>query len=120
MSGDSFAFSDLLDDGPAVVIKANLRVLPAPEGGHPIRTGARPNHNFGTASNREFYIGQIELDCGEEIAAGESGEIYVRFLSGPGLRDLLTIGRSWRLQAGARLIAEATITQTNCGPRRLP
>src|SRR5688572_2427782 len=93
-------FGDLFDDGPPIEIVADVRFLSTDEGGKScsVRPTYRPNHNFGEPDNRTFYIGQLQIPTGEEIAPGQSRRLPIRFLSGAGLKDLLTPGREWRIQ----------------------
>ena len=110
----AFIFSDNMDpDEPGLIIKARLELLSISEGG---RTGPifteykyRPNHNFGDADNRNFYIGQIEDPAKRNLMPGESYDIDVRFFGAKGLKDLLTLGRRWRIQEGGRLVAFAEV-----------
>ena len=87
--------------------------LSTEEGGRqtPAFSGYRPNHNFGEASGREFYIGQITFERSESILPGESREVDIVFLSGPGLMDALRSGRPWRIQEGPKLLATATLIE---------
>ncbi len=111
-------FTDLLDGGPPVDIIADVHFLATPEGGKtlPVRAKYRPNHNFGSPENNVFYIGQIEIPLGEEIAPGNSRRVSIRFLSGSGLRELLSIGREWRIQEGSRLVALGRVVEVLNGP----
>ncbi len=105
-----FGFHDLLSPGPSVRVLARVRFLSTSEGGRvsPVSGIYRPNHNFGAPDGREFYIGQIELD-GREVLPGQTHDLCVTFLSGPGLSELLQVGRYWRIQEGARLVATAEV-----------
>jgi hypothetical protein len=110
----AFAATDLMyrDKGPAVVVRATLSVLGSGEGGRLIesRYSWRPNHNFGPPDGRSFYIGQIEFGS-EAINPGETREVLVRFLDGPGLKENLQSGRTWRIQEGPKLIAMAKVVE---------
>ena len=111
----AFAFVDLMDNdtSPPITVLARLRLLSTEEGGRRagIRTGYRPNHNFGPADGCEFYIGQVDFTDREVIAPGESADIAVRFISGPGLRAHLKVGCTWRIQEGPKLVGIAGATQ---------
>jgi translation elongation factor EF-Tu-like GTPase len=113
MTGDVFV--DLIDRDPQppVVVRAILRLLRTEEGGRRtgVRSGYRPNHNFGGPDDPEFYIGQIDFESGDIIEPGDSRKVVVRFISGPGLREKLQVGRSWRIQEGYRLVGEATVLE---------
>lgn len=109
------AFSDLIDDGKPINIVADIRFLSTDEGGKScsVRAHYRPNHNFGAPDNPAFYIGQVEIPPGDEIAPGESRRVPIRFLSGPGLRELLFQGREWRIQEGSKLVAVARVVEVH-------
>ena len=58
----AFSFVDKMSaNEPPIRVRALLSFLSTEEGGRqtPAFSGYRPNHNFGEASGREFYIGQI-------------------------------------------------------------
>jgi len=115
---NAVAFSDLVDDGAAIEVIADVRLLPTGEGGksRPISSTYRPNHNFGAPEDRHFYIGQLEIASGDEIVPGETRRVPIRFLSGPGLRQMLTLGREWRIQEGDRLVAVARVVEVIGAP----
>lgn len=57
----AFSFVDKMSaNEPPIRVRALLSFLSTEEGGRqtPAFSGYRPNHNFGEASGREFYIGQ--------------------------------------------------------------
>lgn len=87
------AFYDLIDKDPQPPIlgRATLRLLRTEEGGRKsgIRSGYRPNHNFGGPEYRGFYVGQIEYESGDTIELGETREVMVRFIPGPNLKAQL-------------------------------
>lgn len=110
---ETFAFVDLVNsDGPIKVV-AEISLLTEEEGGRasPIKATYRPNHNFGTEKNREFYIGQIEIPRGDELHPGKTYKLPVTFINGPGLEKMLTVGREWRIQEGAKLVAIAKVVE---------
>jgi hypothetical protein len=109
---EAFAFTDLLGDQPARRVRAKISMRCRDGGGRdvPGNLSYRPNHNFGSAENRSFYIGQIDLPP-EGLRVGESHVLQVTFLSGPGLQELLQVGRQRRIQEGARFVATAEILE---------
>jgi translation elongation factor EF-Tu-like GTPase len=96
---------------PPVKVRALLSFLPSDDGGRnsPAYSGYRPNHNFGRPDNREFYIGQVTFGANETIKPGESKEVQIEFINGPGLLEALKSGRPWRIQEGPRLVATAKL-----------
>jgi elongation factor Tu len=108
-----FTFFDELrpaGDEPIRVL-ARVHVLAAADGGRrrPFTAKYRPNHNFGGAENRNFFIGQVEVPEGEWIYPGETRELTITFLNALDLREQLTPGRQWRIQEGSRLVATAEL-----------
>lgn len=108
-----FRFTDNLDivgDKP-IVVRAKIAMVPTESGGRvgPFTKGLRPNHNFGSQDNRFFYIGQIEVPEGDWMYPGETRELPVTFLNARGLLELLTVGRTWRIQEGPKLIGTGTV-----------
>jgi hypothetical protein len=112
---------DMLDDGAPIDVLAEVRFLTALEGGKssPVRGRYRPNHNFGMPADRLTYIGQIEFAPGDEVAPGECRRVHIRFLSGGGLRELLSVGREWRIQEGSHLVAYGTVVELLSSPNQL-
>jgi len=110
---EPMSFVDLLDSGEPIQVLAKVSFLSAAQGGRssPLPTSYRPNHNFGQAESREFYIGQVELPLGISVNPGESHSLVVTFLSGRGLSGLLKVGRTWRIQEGAKLVATAEVLE---------
>lgn len=92
-------------------VLARVHVLAAADGGrnHPFTAGYRPNHNFGTAENRDFFIGQMEVPEGEWVHPGETRDLTITFLNTVGLPEHLTPGRRWRIQEGRQLVATAEL-----------
>jgi len=107
----AFAFNDLFytDGRPAISVRATLTLLPETRRGR--RSGWRPNHNFGPPENRDFYIGEIALESAETIEPEQTRNVIVRFLDGPGLREQLLPGRSWRVQEGPSFVATARVIE---------
>ena len=76
-----------------------------------IRSGYRPNHNFGGAENRKFYIGQVDLGAREILNPGDSHEVSIEFLHGPGIEEAVKAGATWRIQEGPQLVAIGTVIE---------
>lgn len=99
---------DVIDDKP-IKITAKVSLFKTEEGGRhtPVVGGVafRPNHNFGSAENRNFYIGQINFEKDDLVKPGEERTVEIVFLNVGGLRELLRIGTGWRIQEGPTLIA---------------
>ena len=97
------------EDQDPISVVARLKMLSAAEGGRsqPFYKNYRPNHNFGDASNRGMYIGQVELQERNQLGPGEECEAIVRFINGVGLREQLVPGRIWRIQEGMKLVGTA-------------
>ena len=92
-------------------VKAVIRLLSPEEGGRqvPVGSGYRPNHNFGNPQSNQFYIGQIEVPENTWIHPGETHDLTITFLPGPGLSELLQVGRTWRIQEGSKLVARGQV-----------
>ena len=92
-------------------VLARVQVLATADGGRsgPFTARYRPNHNFGGAEDREFFMGQVEVPEGEWVYPGETRELAITFVNVAGLRELLTPGRRWRIQEGWRLVATAEL-----------
>ena len=99
---------DVIDDKP-IKVKAKVRLLSTEEGGrHTPIVGSvpfRPNHNFGNSENRNFYIGQINFDKSDIVKPGDERNVEIIFLNVRGLKEILNVGVSWRIQEGPTLIA---------------
>jgi translation elongation factor EF-Tu-like GTPase len=110
-------FTDLLGgpDDRVLKVLARISVVKSEVGGRagPFRKNYRPNHNFGGPKDIAFYIGQIEVPEGEWVHPGETRDLEVMFLPGPGLRELAIVGRQWRIQEGSKLVATATVLRVN-------
>ena len=106
---------DVIDDSP-LDIKAKVKLLSTEEGGRhtPIigSVAFRPNHNFGNADNRIFYIGQINFDKDDTIFPGEERIVEIVFLNVKGLNEILSTGTTWRIQEGPALIATGEVLET--------
>ena len=110
---EPFSFVDLLEDGPSRQVLARVSFLSTDEGGRrePCSGQYRPNHNFGGPDDRQFYIGQLQIPLGEVVRPGETRALEVVFLNGRGLTELLHLGRRWRIQEGAQLVANAEVLE---------
>ena len=111
-------FADVVDvvgDEPIRVL-ARISVLSTAEGGRqgPFKGPYRPNHNFGDADNHIFHIGRVEVPEGIWVQPGEVVELVITFLNVRGLSEKLTIGRTWRIQEGPRLVATGEILEVLC------
>lgn len=108
---ETFAFTDLINSDEPIKVVAEISFISEKEGGRsgPVQAIYRPNHNFGSDHNREFYIGQVEIPEGSKLYPGETYTLPITFINGPGLSELLSVGREWRIQEGPRLVARAKI-----------
>lgn len=108
-----FSFTDNLDivDEKPIRVRATITMVPSDKGGRigPFTQGFRPNHNFGSQEDRFFHIGQIEVPEGEWVYPGETRELRITFLNARGLSEMLTPGRTWRVQEGPKLIGTGTV-----------
>jgi hypothetical protein len=102
-----------LDPRPEIKVRATVALVDTLRNMHTSRDGLRwrPNHNFEPPDGRAFYIGQVESSSGEAIQPGESREVGIRFIDGPGLRESLAPGHGWRLQEGPTLVAIAKVIE---------
>ena len=114
---DPLMFADVMDlvsDRPFRVM-ARISFRRTEDGGRPIPVSGshsyRPNHNFGDASNHIFYIGQVEIPRGTVVHPGDVVEVVVNFLDARGLSEMLQVGRTWRIQEGAYLVATAEVLE---------
>lgn len=108
---EAFSFSDLVEPGEPIKVLARVSVLASEAGGksRPFTKNYRPNHNFGAPENTQFYIGQVEVPEGAWVYPGETHDLEVTFLRGPGLNELLQVGSVWRIQEGKQLVAKAQV-----------
>ena len=99
-----------VSDSP-VLVEAELRLFSKGDGGRhtPITKNYRPNHNFFWPENGRFFIGQVELEDDEWVHPGEKRLVNITFLDAVGLRELLTLGRIWKIQEGSIVVGEAEI-----------
>jgi translation elongation factor EF-Tu-like GTPase len=108
-----FSFVDLIEDGPKFRVLARVYVIKTEDGGRktPFMSGYMPNHNFGNAENRSFYVGRIEVVGNDWVYPGETREIWVEFLYGRNLEKHLAVGNKWRIQEGGWLVATAEVIE---------
>lgn len=101
------------DERPSVDVRASLTLLPETLHGRRSdpQVRCRPSHNFGPPEGREFFVGQVEFDSATTIEPGQTREVLVRFIDGPGLQEQLRPGRSWRVQEGLTLVATASVIE---------
>jgi elongation factor Tu len=109
----AFAFTDVLEpagERPLRVL-ARIAVVKTEDGGRqgPFTKSYRPNHNFGASSDRVFYIGQVEVPEGTWVHPGETRDLVITFFNVRGIAELLQVGRTWRIQEGARHVANAQV-----------
>jgi translation elongation factor EF-Tu-like GTPase len=112
---NAFNYGDVLQpagDG-SIRVLARISMLSRAQGGAtgPRRSEYRPNHNFGMAENRTFYIGQVEIPEGTEICPGETRDLVVEFFNVDGIAELATVGTRWRIQEGPNLVANAEVLE---------
>ena len=101
---------EFVSDEP-LLVEAELTLYKTEEGGRstPFTQNFRPNHNFDWPENNRFFIGQVEINEGEWMYPGETRILNVTFLDAKGLRELLTIGKVWKIQEGSIVVGEATV-----------
>jgi hypothetical protein len=112
---NAFTHSDLFytDQRPGINVRATVTLIPTAKRGRRSDSHVRwrPNHNFGRPDGRAFYIGQVEFESADMIEPGETQAVLIRFFDGPGLRENLQPGRTWRIQEGPNLIATAKLLE---------
>jgi hypothetical protein len=99
------------DNSVTFQVLARIFMLPTTESGksNPISAGYRPNHNFGSPSNRAMYIGQLDIPPGESVYPGETRDLVVSFLNTDELPRLLQVGTKWRIQEGLNHVGNAEV-----------
>jgi hypothetical protein len=100
-------FAKLPPPQEVIIVEATISLLSQEAIG--IKTGYRPNHNFGDPENRDMFIGQIEFTNKECLYPGESHDVLVIFLGAPGLAEKMVVGNQWRIQEGLLLIGTGKI-----------
>ena len=98
-----------------VRLRASIQFLSTEEGGRssPLLGGGsyRPNHNFFGPDDREMCMGFIELPEGQQVAPGETIQTEMTLWIYPTVKPEISVGRQWRIQEGARLVAVGTILE---------
>jgi hypothetical protein len=112
---NAFLYSDVLDSAGegSFRVLARISMLSREDGGAAGPRGPkyRPNHNFGAAENRTFYIGQVEIPDDTVLCPGETRDLIVDFFNVRGIADLAKVGAKWRIQEGPNLVANAEVLQ---------
>ncbi len=100
-----------MNDTETILVKARVMFLSVNDGGKTLLPCGvyRPNHNFGTLDNGEFYIGQMVLPADSSLRQEQSYDADIVFIHDDGLDKLLTVGRQWFIQEGSRLVAKAEL-----------
>ena len=92
-----------------ITVKANIRLLPADDGGRAssIKGSYRPNHNFFDPDNRDRSASSI---CRMAPICVQATTSICRLRSGNGLASKGQIhqGREWRIQEGDKLVGIGT------------
>jgi hypothetical protein len=82
------SLTDRVDKGrnPPLRVRALVCMLRSEDGGRQtgIRSGYRPNHNFGPADGGTLHIGQIDFSSPVSIGPSQSAEAVVTFGRGRG------------------------------------
>jgi len=58
-----------------------------------------------------MFMGIIELPEGQQVAPGDTIEADITFWVSPAVRPEISVGRQWRIQEGAKLVAAGTILE---------
>ncbi|WP_202988262.1 MULTISPECIES: hypothetical protein [Sphingopyxis] len=98
-----------------VRLRASIQFLSMEEGGRssPLLGGGsyRPNHNFFGPDDREMCMGFIELPEGQQVAPNDTIQTEMTLRIYPTVKPEISVGRQWRIQEGARLVAVGTILE---------
>lgn len=91
-------------------IEAEIFVLKTDEGGRKtaLLSGYRPTHNFG--KNGELNDGQHEYPDNGQIDVGQAGRALIWLLAPERNEALLSIGDTFTVQEGSRIIGRGRIT----------
>ena len=94
-----------------ILVEAEVTLYKTEDGGKEssITKSYRPNHNFDWPQNKRMFIGQIELKEDEWMNPGETKILNITFMDAKGLREVLAIGRTWKIQEGSHIVGEATV-----------
>ena len=95
----------------SIDVEAEVTLLPSEESGRKtgITSGYRPNHNFGSAENMDFRIGQITVPQDRWIEPGKSKDVLIKFLMPEDQPISLMSGLTWRIQEGIRHVGNGKI-----------
>ncbi|MGN6691885.1 MAG: hypothetical protein ACTHJU_13175 [Sphingopyxis sp.] len=98
-----------------VRVRAAIQFLSTEEGGRssPLLGGGSysPNHNFFGPDDREMCMGFIDLPEGQQVAPGDTIQTEMTLWIYPAVKPEISVGRQWRIQEGARLVAVGTILE---------
>ena len=91
-------------------IEAEIYALPTNEGGRKIAllSGYRPSHDFG--KNGELNDGLHEYPDDGRIDLGQAGRAFIWLLTPDRNKELLTVGDSFTVQEGSRVVGRGMIT----------
>jgi elongation factor Tu len=99
-------------------IIARIRFLDAHEGGrsYPVKGGTsyRPNHSFFEPEDDRMCIGWIDVPEGSDVEPGDTIEVPITMWIWPELESEIRLGREWRVQEGARVVAIGTVLKVVC------
>jgi len=92
-------------------IEADVHALSTAEGGRKtaMLSGYRPSHNFG--KNGHLNDGKHEYADGAQIDPGRSGRALIWLLAPVENYGLLSVGDSFTVQEGSRIVGHGKITE---------
>ncbi len=93
------------------LVEAEVTLFPKEAGGKTtgITSGYRPNHNFGSAENKDMRLGEITVDNNEWIQPGQTKMVTVHFtMPGDYIVDLKP-GLVWRIQEASKHVGNGKI-----------
>lgn len=97
------------------VVEARITLLRTDEGGRrdrlPAGTSYRPNHNFFGPDGIDMSVGEIITPADRDVLPGDSFDAIIEFAYWPGLDELISPGREWRIQQGRQLVAIGKIVR---------
>ena len=93
------------------LVEAEIFMLPTEISGRTrgITTGYMPNHNFGGKDNTQMRIGEVTVRDNEWISPGETKNVTIHFAMPSGYVVDLKKGLEWRIQEGAKHVANGKI-----------
>ena len=94
-------------------VLARIEVATEAEMGREIvrRAPYRPDHQLDPREKASHYIGEVELDEGEELRSADCRDRVVNFLSDELVQPFLKPGFTWQIQEGCTTIARATFLE---------